>query len=204
MAEKNAAKEQAKERKAELLEIARICRKVPLNPAESFYEAVHSIWFVHLALHSTASHLSLGRLDQILQPYLEKSLNDGSVTEARAQEIFECFLVKAAERLTLTTEFLEKQDHTDFATGMGANPFLVDQEVTVNQFMQNIVIGGQTPEGNDAVNKCTGLILEACASVGLATPVLNVRLHKGSSDKFIKQAVATAVLKGGQRTTDSL
>ena len=33
-------------RRAELLEIQRVCRKVPLHPAESFREALQSCWFV--------------------------------------------------------------------------------------------------------------------------------------------------------------
>ena len=37
-------------RKAELLEIARICRKVPAKPAETFREAIQSFWFTHLIM----------------------------------------------------------------------------------------------------------------------------------------------------------
>lgn len=61
----------ATDRRAELLEIARICRKVPAGPAETFHEAVQAMWIVWVALHMENSNagLSLGRLDQVLQPY---------------------------------------------------------------------------------------------------------------------------------------
>jgi pyruvate-formate lyase len=196
LAERKADQENDAARKNELLEIARICRKVPLEPAGSFYEALHSIWFVHLAFHSTVSHLSLGRLDQVLQPYLEESISKGEIDEAKARELLECFFIKCAERLTLTMQHVVKQDHQDFGTGMGHSPFLVDQEATVNQFMQNIVIGGQTRDGKDAINLCTYLFLDACAGVGLPTPTVNLRLHKNSSQELLQKAAQCALNSG--------
>lgn len=196
LAERKANEENDSTRKNELLEIARICRKIPMEPAGSFYEALHSIWFVHLALHSTVSHLSLGRLDQVLQPFLEASISKGEIDEARALELLECFFIKCAERLNLTMEYVMEQDHQDFATGMGHSPFLVDQEATVNQFMQNIVIGGQTRDDKDATNRCTYLFLDACAGVGLPTPTVNLRLHKNSSEELLQKAAQCTMNAG--------
>jgi len=184
------------ERQAELQEIARVCRKVPGKPADTFHEALQSIWFVHLVLHASASHLSLGRLDQVLQRYLERSMASGQIDRAGALELIECFFIKAAGRLNLNPAYFEKQDHQDFGTGMGHSPFLVDQEVTVNQFMQNIVVGGQTPQGDDATNECTYLFLEACANLGLPTPTVNVRLFHRSCKRLIR-TTAECVLRGG-------
>lgn len=204
LAGKKAQKEKNAQRKAELLEISRICRKVPYEPADGYYEALHSIWIVHLVLHASASHLSLGRADQILQPHYLKSIKspkkyaigEKEFTRALAQELFECFVIKNSERMMLNTTNLVEQDHTDFATGMGANPFLVDQEVTINQFMQNIVVGGQTRNGKDATNDCTYIIIDACTAVGLPTPVLNVRLHKKSPKKLVSKVAESAVNAG--------
>lgn len=195
LADRKAAREKDPGRKAELQKIAAISRRVPLNPAETFHEALQSIWFVHLVLHATVCHLSLGRLDQVLQPYLKMSLDAGEIDEAGALELIECFFIKAAGRLNLNPAYFEKQDHTDFGTSMGHSPFLVDQEVTVNQFMQNIVVGGQTPAGRDATNASTYLFLTACANLGLPTPTVNVRLHKGSPQELIDK-VAASVIRG--------
>jgi formate C-acetyltransferase len=183
------------EEKAELLEVARICRKVPYEPAESFHEALQSIYFLHLTFHASNSHVSFGRLDQVLEPCLQNSLKKGEITLDRAQELVECFFIKCAERLTSTMEYAVKQDFADFATGMGNSPFLVDQEATLNQFMQNIVIGGQTIHGEDATNDSTYLILDACASLGIITPVVNLRLHKNSPIELVEKA-AKASLTG--------
>ncbi len=182
-----------KERRDELNELARICEYVPENPARGFHEALQSIYFMHLAFHASNSHLSLGRLDQVLEPSLQYSLKKGEITTERAQELMECFFIKCAERLTSTMKYAVKQDFADFATGMGNSPFLVDQQATINQFMQNIVIGGQTKDGKDATNQTTYLILDTCQSLGIITPVVNLRLHKNSPRKLIEKAANAAI-----------
>ncbi len=150
---------------------------------------------MHLVLHASVSHLSLGRLDQVLQPYLERSMERGEIDRSQALELIECFFIKAAGRLNLNPAYFEKQDHQDFGTGMGHSPFLLDQEATVNQFMQNIVVGGQTTDGKDATNECTYLILEACANLGLPTPTVNVRLFEGSDERLVR-TVAECIQRG--------
>ena len=52
LAQDLAEKELNQERKIELLEISRICSKVPYEPAETFREAVQSVWFIQLILTS--------------------------------------------------------------------------------------------------------------------------------------------------------
>lgn len=191
LAEDQAKKETNKVRAKELREISEICRKVPRQPAETFREALQSIWFVHLALHASASHLSIGRLDQLINHYYENDVKSKVLDREKAVELLECFWIKAAERLISNTQHLVEQDHTEFSTGMGENPFLVDQEATINQFMQNVVIGGQTRGKQDATNECTYMILDVCSNLGLPTPVLNVRLHKNSPEKLIHKVAET-------------
>jgi len=185
-----------KTRSAELLRIAAICQKVPEHPAETFHEALQCVWFLHLALHATLDQLSLGRLDQVLQPYYEKSVRVGTVTEKEAVELLECFLIKGAGRLNMTTSYLLKQDHLDFGTGLGTSPVFLDQIASANNFLQNLVVGGQTPEGKDATNDCSYLILEACGNVGVPTPTVVVRLHAESPQRLLEKAADT--LKRGQ------
>lgn len=176
-------------RKKELLEMARIARKVPENPADTFHEALQSIWFVHLALHSSMNYMSLGRLDQVLNKYLKIEKD-----KKFALELFENFIIKAAWRLNLTTEYLVEQDHMDHNAALGVHPYYLDQRAGLNNFLQNIIIGGKTPEGKDATNDCTYLILQAFENVNLSTPGIYVRLHKDSPGNLFK-AVARALHK---------
>ena len=61
-------------RKIELLEIARICDKVPYEPAQTFREAVQATWSIQLILQieSNGHSLSYGRFDQYIYPYYKK------------------------------------------------------------------------------------------------------------------------------------
>ncbi len=181
-------------RKAELKEISRICSKVPAKPAHTFHEALQSIYFFHLALHSSMNQLSLGRLDQILQPYYKEKYHE------KHQELFECFLIKCAERLILDSSTFVKQDHVDYGSNMLSIPVPLDQWAESNEFLQNIIIGGQTREGKNAVNDCTYLILKAFQKTKLYTPTLNARIFNEhlkdseESGKYLK-AIADCLLE---------
>lgn len=187
-----AAKEKSKSRRDELVEIERICRKVPFEPAETFHEALQSIWFVHTALHASMNLISLGRLDQVLAPYLENTVKKGVYDPAKAVELFECFLIKAAWRLNYTTEYLLEQDHVDYYTSLGVNTFYMNQRAGANNFLQNVIIGGIKPDGTDATNDCTFVILRAYRNVNLPTPGIYVRMGS-KSPQSLKRAVADSL-----------
>ncbi|NTV24870.1 MAG: formate acetyltransferase [Chlorobiaceae bacterium] len=176
-----------KVRADELVKMAKICAKVPAGPADNFYEALHGIWLVHCCLHSTMDFMSLGRLDQVLNPYLQKEHN-----REFARELFENFIIKAAGRLNFSTQYLVEQDHMDYNAALGIHPYYLDQRAGLNNFLQNIIIGGKTPDGADATNDCTYLILEAFRNVNLSTPGIYVRLHKESPEKLFA-AVADSI-----------
>jgi len=164
-----------KQRGLELQKMADIARTVPRGKATNFREAVQSIWFFHLSLHASMNFISLGRLDQVLNPLLKK---ERKADYGKCLEIFECFLIKAAWRLNLdlSPSNIAKQDHVDNATVLGVNPYLIDQKAGVNNFLQNIIIGGVKPDGSDATNDCTYLILRAFRNVNLSTPGLYIRV----------------------------
>lgn len=77
------------ERAAELLELARICAKIPAEPAETFHEAVQSLWFGYMAAGD-----GVGRPDVFLWEFYERDLAAGRITPERAQELIECLLIK--------------------------------------------------------------------------------------------------------------
>ncbi|MDR3000911.1 MAG: pyruvate formate lyase family protein [Fibromonadaceae bacterium] len=179
----------SQKRRTELENMARIAKRVPEHPAKTFHEAMQSITFFHIALHASMNFISLGRLDQVLKKFVEKELDKG-----RALEIMECFMIKLAGRLNLSSDYLHKQDHVDYATVLGTNPYYIDQKAGVNNFLQNIIVGGKTPDGGDGTNAATYLILQAIENVNLSTPGIYVRLHKGSPETLYKK-VARSIEK---------
>jgi len=100
-AEKDAAAETDPHRKAELENLARICKKVPARPAETLEEAVNSMWTTWVACHmeNTNAGLSIGRVDKWLQPYFLADMEKCADGEARdkmikrAVELVGCFFM---------------------------------------------------------------------------------------------------------------
>lgn len=174
------AKTKEPKRATELMEIARIMRKVPYQPAESFYEAVQSVWLIQLVLQieSNGHSLSYGRMDQYLYPFLEKDLTAGKITEDGAAELLTNLWVK-----TITINKIRSWSHTQFSAG--------------SPLYQNVTIGGQTSDKQDAVNQLSYLILRSVAQTKLPQPNLTVRYHAGLDDRFMQECVEVIKLGFG-------
>ncbi len=166
------AQEADEARRAELLEMSRILNKVPYGPAESFREAVQALWLTHLVLQieSNGHSLSYGRMDQYLDPYYEADLAAGRITAAQADELLCNLWLK-----TYTINKIRSWSHTQFSAG--------------SPLYQNVTIAGQTPDGRDATNPMSRLILRSVAQCRLTQPNLTVRYHRGLSDEFMRECV---------------
>ena len=172
LAKKLAEKELNQERKLELLEMSRICAKVPYEPAETFQEAVQSVWFIQLILQieSNGHSLSYGRFDQYMYPYYDRDIKNGNITEAEALELLTCLWIK-----TLTINKVRSQAHTLSSAG--------------SPMYQNVTIAGQTTDKKDAVNDLSFLVLKSVAQTRLTQPNLTVRYHKNINKQFLDECV---------------
>ena len=167
-----AEKELNQERKIELLEISRICSKVPYEPAETFKEAVQSVWFIQLILQieSNGHSLSYGRFDQYMYPYYDRDIKNGTIKESEALELLTCLWIK-----TLTINKVRSQAHTLSSAG--------------SPMYQNVTIAGQTTDKKDAVNDLSFLVLKSVAQTRLTQPNLTVRYHKNINKHFLDECV---------------
>ncbi|MBQ1807984.1 MAG: formate C-acetyltransferase/glycerol dehydratase family glycyl radical enzyme, partial [Selenomonas sp.] len=180
LAKELAAKEQEAKRKAELEEMARICAKVPYEPAESFREAVQAVWFIQLILQieSNGHSLSYGRFDQYMFPYYKQDMDKGTITKPEALELLTCLWIK-----TLTVNKIRSQAHTLSSAG--------------SPMYQNVTIGGQTTDKQDAVNDLSFLVLQSVAQTRLTQPNLTVRYHKHLNKRFFDECVEVMKLGFG-------
>lgn len=180
LAEKMAADEQDDKRSAELLKIAQVCRRVPEHPAENFYEAVQSTWFIQLILQieSNGHSTSFGRLDQYIYPYYKKDIESGAITEEAATELLELLWIKA-----YTINKIRSYTHTRFSAG--------------GPLYQNVTIGGQTRDGKDASNELSVLVLRSVGRIRFTQPNLTVRYHSGTPKKFLAQTIEVVKLGFG-------
>ncbi|MEQ8837995.1 MAG: pyruvate formate lyase family protein, partial [Lacipirellulaceae bacterium] len=180
-----------------LKEIAQRLGKTPIGPPRSFLEAVQCLYLIHCALHTTGEITSIGRLDQLLMPFLEKD----SVTESQAQEIIDCLWIKFGERALHNRAHLE--DRFTFCDGalLGNKlPANYDQGSLTNQWMQQVTIGGyeatNQPKPEDGTNRLTYLCLKASRRLPLNSPTLDLRVNKSSPRKLLREA-SKAILSGG-------
>ena len=147
--------EQDKKRKDELVEMARICRKVPANAPETFHEMLQHYWFIHLGVITEVNpwdSFNPGRLDQHLYPFFKKEIENGSLTKESATELLQAFWVKfnnhpSPPKMGVTA--LESNTYTDFSL---------------------INLGGVKEDGTDAVNDLTYILLDVIEEMRILQP----------------------------------
>jgi formate C-acetyltransferase len=174
LARKMAETEADPSHRAELLEIARVCTRVPAHAPETFREALQYYWFCHLAVITELNGwdaFNPGHLDQHLWPFYRQGLAEGKLTRESARELLECFFVKfnnhpAPPKVGVTAA--ESGTYTDFA---------------------NINIGGLLSDGTDGSNEISHILLEIVEEMHLLQPSTNIQLSCKSPDHFLKHAL---------------
>ncbi len=169
-----ASKEPDEVRKGELLQMAENLKRVPWEPAETFWEAVQSLWLTHMLVMSDENYpgpgVSFGRIDQFLYPAWQKSLDEGMDREF-GKEILRCFWVHAN---TAYDALLRTGGNQGITAGYG----------------QLLTLSGMGPGGADMTNDLTYAMLEVIDEM---TPILepkpNVRLHRNTPDQLLDKVV---------------
>ena len=163
-------------RKAELLQIAANCARVPEYGARNFYEAIQSFWFVQIMvqIESNGHSISPGRFDQYMYPYLK----DDPIDRGFAQELVDCIWVKL-------NDINKTRDEVSAQAFAGYSVF------------QNLCVGGQNEEGQDATNEVSYMCMEAVAHVRLPAPSFSVRVHQNSPLEFLYRACEVSRLGYG-------
>jgi len=173
LAEQMAKTENDRKRVEELLEIARVCRKVPLNKPDTFHEAIQMYWFIHLGTVMELNGwdaMNPGHLDQHLFPFYKRDFERGQIDQEKAKELLECLWIKfnnqtAPPKVGVTA--LESGTYNDFT---------------------NINIGGLRPDGSDGVNDLSYLLLEVIDEIHLLQPGCNIQVSRKTPDAFVKKA----------------
>ncbi|MBP7737689.1 MAG: formate acetyltransferase [Spirochaetes bacterium] len=173
----DADKEADPARRAELQKLAGICSQVVERPARTLDEAVNAVWITMVGAHieNTNAGLSLGRLDQWLQPYFEADMEKLTAESDREEylrhaiELIGCF-------------FLRCTDH------LPCMPYIATIYFGGSSSDQAITLGGVTPEGTDAVNDMTYIFLKVTELLTIRDPNMNARYHPGvNSDAYLKR-----------------
>lgn len=172
--EKLAAREKLSERKSELLNMAAICRKVPAYAPETVHEMLQHYWFIHLGVITELNpwdSFNPGRLDQHLYPVFKKEMQAGSLSVNELYDLLGCFWIKfnnhpSPPKMGVTAS--ESNTYTDFCL---------------------INLGGIKPDGTDAVNEMSYILLDVIKEMRLLQPGSMVQISKKSPDRFIHKAL---------------
>lgn len=161
-------------RRAELLAIAERCGRVPWEPARSFHDAVQAMWFAQNAAiigYGAGSGITPGRVDQLLRPYYERDLAEGTLTRDEALRLAEELILKLNDNVIIWPNI----------GGVRLNPLGSD--------VQNITLGGVDADGRDATSDLTHLFIEAIENTNLATTA-SFRVSKASPKRFVERVMA--------------
>lgn len=192
-------------RATELRQIAAACRRVPAFPAQTFQEALQAVWFVHSAFFNTQTGLSLGRLDQYTGPLLEADLAAGRLTEAAARDLADCLWLKFNDRASLRRDdHLARVTTHQYQVGCRERTMLAtDLADALNHFGQNILLGGVRPDGGDGTNAASYLFLSCLERFEFTSPVVTVRLHRGSPPALARRCAEVLKRGGGMPYIDN-
>lgn len=190
--EELAAAEADPKRKAELKQMAEVCRWVPAHAPRTVQEALQHYWFIHLGVVTELNpwdSFNPGRLDQSLYPLYEKQIREGSATKEDIYEVLESFWVKfnnhpSPPKVGVTAE--ESNTYTDFSL---------------------INVGGVKEDGSDGVNEVSYILLDVIREMRILQPSSMIQVSKKNPDQFIRAAVEIIKTGFGQPSvfnTDAL
>ncbi|NOR87911.1 MAG: formate acetyltransferase [Bacteroidales bacterium] len=157
-------------RKEELMNIAEVCKNVPLNPAKNLQEALQSIFFVQVAinLESLDNGISPGRIDYYLFKFYEKGLASGELNRQQAKELLSAFSIKFAELIPILSEQI-----TEYHSGLMSG--------------QVVCVGGKDADGKDSTNELSYILLEIMEELGLRQPNFHARIHQNSPPEYLNK-----------------
>lgn len=169
-----AAAEKDAVRRSELTTMAEVCRRVPANAPQTVHEMLQHYWFIHLGVITELNpwdSFNPGRLDQHLWPVYSRQIQDGSLTREKALELLGCFWVKfnnhpSPPKMGVTAQ--ESSTYTDFCL---------------------INLGGVKPDGTDAVNEMTYILLDVIKEMRILQPSSMVQISKKNPDRFIHKTL---------------
>lgn len=144
---------------------------VPFNQPNDYYQALVFMKILIFSLRASgADHVTLGRFDQYLLPYFNKSLEKGVKKEE---------LLEQTELFFISINF-----DTDLYRGIqrGDNG-------------QSLVIGGLTTDNTEGFNALSDVVLQSSLELTLIDPKINLRVNKDTPlEIYVK---ATELTKKG-------
>lgn len=160
-------------------DIADVLSNVPRRPASNLREALQTIWLFQMAIQieSLDQGISLGRMDQYLYPLYLKDVSRGAFDPCVFRDMVCAFCLKLSEIVPLFSRRL-----TEMFGGLPTG--------------QALTIGGIGPNGEDASNELTFLLLDVIDAFKTRQPNWHARLSSTSDEAYVRR-VFEVIGRGG-------
>lgn len=165
-----------------LLDIAEVCAVSPAKPAQTFRQALQTLWFTHMVECCVVGcrDYSFGRVDQYLYPYYQADLDAKRLSREDALLLLEDLYIHCNELIGYICDDVD------------AKPVLCANSI------QYFVLGGTDENGADVCNELSYLAIEAMNELPtVKTPDLIVRWHEKINPDFWAFAVKTCAAGRG-------
>ncbi len=152
-------------------DIAKVLKRVPRYGATSFREALQMFRILHFSIWlEGGKHVTIGRFDQYMYPFLKADLEKGIHTEESALELLEDF-------------FISFNKDSDLYPG-----------VQKGDNGQSMMLGGINEQGEDVYNLLSELCLKASYNNKMIDPKINLRVSKNTPrERFVEATKLTKV-----------
>lgn len=135
---------------------------IELEAPKTFRAALQLVWLSHIVFNMEGLYaMAFGRIDQYLYPFYRRDVEAGILDDDEATLLLENTFMKIAERAS----------------------FFGGDDVC------NICIGGETRDGEDAVNGLTYCVLHAVGNCNIPGPNLSARVSKKNPDAFLPECL---------------
>lgn len=174
---------------------ARLRRLASGAAPETVLDALQLVLACHATLHLCGEPVAVGRLDRLIRPFQEKA----PLGETQLQEAIDCFWLKLGEKTLLNRIFIDdRQELGNLAMGNRAGPYPKGQ--SVNQWIQQVTVGGLNADGSWEYSDVTLACLRASSRLPFNAPVLSLRVSRDMPSAWRKRLLAEAArgqLSGG-------
>lgn len=152
--------------------LAAAARRVPWKPAESFYEGLCVLWFLHEVCGSIdgIGMSVLGRPDYQLNSLYQKDLASGALTRGDAYDLVCRWMLHTDCKLELDRPLTEQYN--------------------VGEQGDTLILGGCDENGGDCCNELTHLFLRAHRELKLIYPKIHFRYSARTAPEYLHDACA--------------
>ncbi|MHB9133459.1 MAG: pyruvate formate lyase family protein [Armatimonadota bacterium] len=164
------------EEQAQYRQVCDNLRTVPENPPTTFAEAVQALWFLFAFQRHCGNWPGIGRIDDMLGPFLQRDLAKGRITLDEARELLAHFWIKGCEWIGAQNWFGGSGDA---------------------QYYQNIVLAGVDADGNDITNEVTYLVLDVVEELRISDFPIAVRINRHTPERLLRRIAEVQRLGGG-------